>query len=142
MMQVTLTLGQTHRPMPLGKEEEESGSGRILLRVFECLDRAGIRYCVLHGYDGFPQRTGSDVDCIIDSKASSAQIYALLHHDCARINAEIVRCRGYYIVLVGKNADGSPCFLTLDLSAGCELDGVPFYAGTDVLARRRRYREF
>jgi len=127
--------------MPLRKDDE-NGSGQILLRVFECLDRAGIRYCVLHGYDGFPQRTGSDVDCIIDSNTSPEQIYALLHDDRAHINAEIVRCSGYYIVLVGKNADSSPCFLTLDLSADCELDGVPFYAGTEVLASRRRYREF
>src|SRR2546421_471846 len=116
MMQLTSTLEQTDRPMPLRKDDE-SGPGGILLRVFQCLDRAGIRYSVLHGYEGFPQRTGSDVDCIIDSKTPSGQIYALLHHDCARINAEIVRCRGYYIVLVGKNADNSPCFLTLDLSA-------------------------
>ncbi len=140
-MQLTSTLEQTDRPMPLRKDDE-SGPGGILLRVFQCLDRAGIRYCVLHGYESFPQRTGSDVDCIIDSKTPSGQIYALLHHDRARINAEIVRCRGYYIVVVGKNADGSPCFLTLDLNADCELDGVPFYAGTEVLASRRRYREF
>jgi thymidylate kinase len=141
MMQLTSTLEQTDRPMPLGKDEE-SGPGRILLRVFESLDRAGIRYCVLHGYEGFPQRTGSDVDCIIDSEIPPEQIYALLHHDRARINADIVRCRGYYVVLAGKNTDSSPCFLTLDLSADCELDGVPFYAGTEVLASRRRYREF
>src|SRR5436305_4135411 len=141
MMQLTSTLEQTDRPMLLG-EDEESGLGRILLRVFESLDRAGIRYCVLHGYEGFPQRTWSDVDCIIDSKIPPEQIYALLHHDRARINADIVRCRGYYVVLAGKNTDSSPCFLTLDLSADCELDGVPFYAGTEVLASRRRYRQF
>lgn len=140
-MQLTSTLGQPHRPMPLRKDHE-SGPGRILLRVFESLDRAGIRYCVLHGYEGFPQRTGSDVDCIIDSKTPPEQIYALLHRDRARINAEIVRCRGYYIVLVGKNADSSPCFLTLDLSADCELDGVPFHTGIELLASRQRYREF
>src|SRR5438477_11980045 len=119
MMQLTSTLEQTDRPMPLGKDEE-SRPGQILLRVFECLDRAGIRYCVLHGYEGFPQRTGSDIDCIIDTKTPPAEIYALLHHDRARIGAEIVRCRGYYIVLAGKNADGSPCFLTLDLIADRE----------------------
>jgi len=141
MMQITSTLGHTRPPVPLPKDDE-SGPARILLRVFESLDRAGIRYCVLHGYEGFPQRTGSDVDCIIDAKTSPARIYALLHHDRARIGAEIVRCRGYYIVLTGRNADGPPCFLTLDLSADCDVDGVPFYAGTEVLTSRRRYREF
>jgi thymidylate kinase len=141
MMQITSTLGHTHPPAALPKDDE-SGPARILLRVFESLDRAGIRYCVLHGYEGYPQRIGSDVDCLIDSKTPPAQIYALLHHDRAHIGAEIVRCRGYYIVLAGKNADGSLCFLTLDLSVDCELDGMPYYAGTDVLANRQRYREF
>src|SRR5947208_15862411 len=108
MMQLTSTLARTDRPMPLRKDDD--GPARILLGVFECLDRAGVRYCVLHGYEGFPQRTGSDVDCIIDSKTPSAQICALLRQDRARINAEIVRCSGYYIVLASKNADSSPCF--------------------------------
>ena len=66
----------------------------------------------------------------------------VLHHDRGRIGAEIVSCRGYHIVLASKNAECSPSFLTLDLSADCELDGVPFYAGAEILATRRRYREF
>src|SRR5947209_2676882 len=139
-MQLSSTLGQTNAMPP--SKMEESGPGRILLRVFESFDRAGIQYCVLHGYEGFPQRTGSDVDCVIHPEHPPAQIYALLHHDRACIGADIISCRGSYIILAGKNPDGSPCFLSLDLSADCEIDGVAFYAGTEVLAGRRRYREF
>jgi len=35
------------------------------------------------------------------------------------------------VVLAGKNANGSPCFLTLDLSVDCELDDRPFYTASD-----------
>src|SRR5947209_15022557 len=106
MMRLTSTLEKADRPIPFRTDDESGpGPGQTLLRVFQCLDRAGIRYCVLHGYQGFPQRIGSDVDCIIDSKTSPAQICALLHDDRVRIKAEIVRCRGYYIVLAGKNGD-------------------------------------
>ena len=121
---------------------QTGGPGRILSGVFETLDRAGISYCVLHGYENYPQRIKSDVDCVIDPEMTPAQIYALLHRNSARMGAEIVRCRGYYIVLAGKNADGSPCFLTLDLSVDCELNDVAFYAGAQVLESRRRHRQF
>lgn len=45
-------------------------AGRILLRVFEVLDRAGIPYCVLHGYENYPAHIESDVDCIVDRSAT------------------------------------------------------------------------
>jgi thymidylate kinase len=141
-MQVKSTLKLAHPRKRLAEDIAESGPGWILLRVFEALDRAGIRYCMLHGYESYPQRIGSDVDCIIDAKTAPERIYTMLHQNRGRIGAEIVRCRGYHIVLAGKNADGSPVFLTLDLSPDCELDDVRFYAGSEVLACRRRYREF
>src|SRR5205085_3960952 len=138
--QTKSTLEQTLPRMPLAEDINESSPSRVLLRVFETLGRAGIRYCVLHGYEGYPERIGSDVDCIIDANTAPSQIYTLLHQDRERIGAEIVRCSGYHIVLAAKNADGSPSFLALDLNADCEVDGVPFYAGPEVLASRRRYR--
>src|SRR5438067_3714841 len=33
-------------------------------------------------------------------------------------------------------------FLTLDFAADCELDGLAFHAGRDVLATRRRHHQF
>jgi len=136
-------LEQANPPMALAQDVAQTGGpGRILSGVFETLNRAGISYCVLHGYENYPQRIKSDVDCVIDPEMTPGRIYALLHRNSARIGAEVVRCRGYHIVLAGKNADGSPCFLTLDLSVDCELNDLPFYAGTQVLESRRRHRQF
>src|SRR5712691_12957988 len=119
-----------------------NGTGRILLSVFELFDRSGIPYCVLHGYESYPQRVKSDVDCVIDPRVTPAQIFALLHRNSASLGAEVVRCRGYYFVLAGRNNDGSHCFLTLDLGVDCELDGLPFYTASEVLEGRRRHHQF
>ncbi len=122
--------------------EESDVAGRILLSVFELLDRCGIRYCVLHGYEAFPQRVKSDVDCVIDPRVTPGQIFALLHRNKASLGAEVVRHRGYYFVLACRNSDGSHSFLTLDLAIDCQLDGLPFYSGYEVLDGRRRHHRF
>lgn len=54
----------------------------------------------------------------------------------------MVRCQGRYIVLAGKSASGSPCFVTLDLSVDCEVNDLPLQDGQVVLSNRRRHRQF
>jgi thymidylate kinase len=142
-MQKKAALHQAKPPAAPTKDAERCrGPARILLGVFEALDRAGVPYCVLHGYEGYPWRIRSDVDCMISADMRPGQLIALLRENSTRIRAEVVRSRGYYVVLAGKNADGSLCSLTLDLSVDCELDGRPFYAGSEVLGSRRRHNQF
>ncbi len=123
-----------------GDVEQSGGPGRILLRIFEMLEQAGIQYCVLHGYESYPAEIKSDVDCVIDPKITPGQLLALLVRHRGWIGADVVCCRGYYIVLAGRNADGSRCFLTLDMAIDCEIHDLPLYAGQEVLATRRRHR--
>lgn len=139
-MRIALALEQTDPHGPTADERASSGPGQILSRIFALFDSAGVRYCVLHGYQDYPRRIKSDVDCVIDAVVSPRQLLALLRRNSARIGAEVVHCRGYNMVLAGRNPDASPCFLTLDISTECGLDGLTFYAGQDVLASRRRYR--
>jgi thymidylate kinase len=125
--------------------EENRGLGRILSGVFETLDRAGIPYCVLHGYENYPERIKSDVDCMISAKVLPGQLLALLHQNRIRIGADVVHFRhyrGFFIVLAGKNADSSPCFLQLDLRLDDELGDLQFYKGNDVLRSRCRHNQF
>jgi thymidylate kinase len=123
----------------LAADARQSGLGRILLGVFEMLDRAGIPYCVLHGYESYPQLIKSDVDCIISAEFGPDQLLALLHKNSARVGAHVVRRWDHHLTLAGKNSDGSPCFLVLDLS---ELNDRLFYAVSDVLESRRRHHQF
>src|SRR5436190_16907507 len=87
------------------------GAGRILLGVFEALERAGVAYCVLHGYEGYPWRIGTDVDLIVPAALRPRQIVALLRENRDRIGAEVVgagsvRRSGCYVTLAGKEEDG------------------------------------
>jgi len=138
-----MMLRQTRPPAAFAeKHGHSSGPGRILSGVFETLDRASIPYCVTHGYEHYPVHIGSDVDGVIAAEVRPCQLIELLHKNRATIGAEVVQVQGYRLVLAGEGADGSPCFLPLDLSADYEVDDRLFYAGSEVLEARRRYCEF
>lgn len=119
-----------------------SGVGEILLGVFRLLDRAGIAYCVLHGYERFPEGITSDVDCIVDPRHSPSELVALIGREAAGFGAEVLRCSELLIVLGGKERNGDRCFLTLDFATDCQLDAVPFYTGAEVLRTRRPWGAF
>jgi thymidylate kinase len=110
--------------------------------VIEVLEVAGIPYCLLHGYERYPERVESDVDGILHREVRPRQLVALLHAHRGRIGAEVVTWRDYYVVLAGRDADGSPCFLRLDVGVDFELGGRRFYAGGEVLESRWRHRQF
>src|SRR5437868_165012 len=131
--------------MHTDKAGPSSGPGRILLGVFETLDRAGIPYCVLHGYEGYPERIKSDVDGMIATHVRPDQLAALLHQNRSRIGAEVVHFRhyrGFFIVLAGRNVDGSPCFLDLDLRVNYEMGDLQYHTGREVLDSRHRHHGF
>ncbi|HWY88836.1 MAG TPA: hypothetical protein VNX28_19140, partial [Gemmataceae bacterium] len=95
-----------------------------------------------HGYERFPQRITSDVDLMIPGDVRAEQVAALLEENRAAIGGTVVRCLSNYIVLAGRNADGSRCFLDLDLSADCIVANRHFCAGSEILKSRRRHHPF
>jgi len=137
-----LRLHLANASITLKSDVAPSGPGLILMAVLDTLDRAGIPYCLLHGYEDYPAHVNSDVDGLISGRLPPRQLLALLHKNRVRIGADVVRCQGYHLVLAGRRSDGSPCFLDLDLSVDCEFDDRPFYAGHELLASRRQYRQF
>jgi len=138
-----LTLAKSRETYSPAEEapEPRSESGHILLRVFEMLERAGIPYCVLHGYEDFSADIKSDVDCIIGANTPAHDLLVLFHRNRHCIRAEVVRCMGHFFVLAGRNADGSPCFLALDFATDCDVNGLLLYGGGEILATRRRYAQ-
>lgn len=118
-----------------------SDSGQLLLKIFALFDRADFRYCVLHGYEGYPDRINSDVDCIID-RVTPGQILDLLHSHRRELGAEVVQQHDLYFILAGKGANGTAFFLTLDLSRDSAIDDVTFYSGEEILRGRRREGAF
>jgi len=124
---------------------EPQGSGVILSRIFELLDRAGLPYCVLHGYRRFPHVVPSDVDCMMPADVLPGRLAALLQENRGFIGADIVQWvheDTHYFVLAGRNADGSVCFLHLDVCSDYELRNRRFYGGQEVIGSRRRHASF
>src|SRR6185312_3295873 len=97
---------------------------------------------VTHGYEGYPQRIKSDVDCIVSAEVRPRQLAALMHDNRTRIGAEVVRVRGGYFVLAVRDADRPPLFLELDFSANYQLGDLVFVTGELVLDSRRRHQRF
>ncbi|HEX2971130.1 MAG TPA: hypothetical protein VHP11_02285, partial [Tepidisphaeraceae bacterium] len=122
-----------------------AGPGLMLTRIFELLDEAKIPYCVLHGYEAYPHSVRSDVDCLMPKSLLPGRLAKLLHGNRARTGAEIVQwihAETHYVVLAGKNPDGSICFLRLDVANDCEMAGRVFYKGQEVLRTRQRHGTF
>src|SRR5215212_5202110 len=103
----TLNNWTTRQGQPTNQPAEDvrsgDGAGRILLGVLETLEKAGVVYCLLHGYENYPEGIKSDVDCIISGKLQPSELVALLHEHKALIGADVVRWVDYYIVLTGKS---------------------------------------
>jgi hypothetical protein len=120
--------------------------GEVLLRVFEVLDRAGVPYCVMNGYDGYPADLGtSDVDCIVPPAVLPHRLAALLYasrHYIGANPAQWLERVNHFITLAWQGPDRSPCFLDLDVHPGYHHGHYLFYAPDEVLQSRRRYREF
>ena len=118
------------------------GAGSILLGIFAALESANIPYCVSHGYDGYPERVKSDVDIIVSANIGPRQLLALLQENRARMGAEVVRHRGRYFILAGRNSDSTPCFLELDLETNYVLGDRHFLSGNEILESRQRHGQF
>src|SRR4051812_6748311 len=142
MHSICTTRQERWKAVDLDDVEPSDGPGRILLGVLKALEEAGIAYCLLHGYESYPQRIKSDVDCLISRKMRVREIVALLHAQRARIGADVVRWVDYYVVLAGRNADGAVCFLKLDMCLDFEYDDLPFYSGREMLQSRRTHQQF
>lgn len=137
-MQTSLTLKRTIQPAFPAQDCGVSPAGRMLLHVFEALERSGIRYCVLHGYEDFPRHIRSDVDCIVDRGVSENELNALLQESAAHISARVARRTGSYFVLASREPGGSHTFLALDFAADSGVRRSTFHKGEDVLNSRRR----
>ena len=121
------------------------GPSTTLRRVFQTLEQAGIRYCVLHGYDGLPDDVSSDVDCVVSADVLPLRLAAVLRADAANLGAEIVQWfadEAHFIVMAGRDSQGELFFLQLHAHASYDLARRTFYDAEDLLQGRRRHDVF
>jgi thymidylate kinase len=133
---------QPKRFKPRPSSKPPAVSGRILASVFAMLDEADIPYCVTHGYENLPDRIVSDVDCVFPAHVSPEELANLFSQHRGLIGADVVRCLSGHIVLTDQNADGSPCFVDLDVGGAYDLNGRRFYKSDQILNERRQFGQF
>ncbi len=115
---------------------QAQADGPDLGGVFQALDDAGIAYCALHGYENYPQTSGSDIDLLIDRTVTRAQLLRVFRDARERIGGDVVRAYGFHFIVAGAGADGGMRFLDLDMEGSADCDPQ------DILNNRRRLRQF
>lgn len=123
--------------------ERTPPAGLVLLRIFALLDRAGIPYCLLDSYEHLPRQVpAGDMDLVMPAEVLPGRLASLLHANVRRIGAQVIRWRihdSHYITLAGKDKQGVPFFLRLDVHPGYKRDNRLYYSAQEVLSSRRRH---
>jgi thymidylate kinase len=116
----------------------------LLTRVFNVLDREKIAWCVLHGYETWPQQIGSDVDLLVDPRLLPNELAKTLYAHRDEIGAEPVLWLndGAQFIVLCAQGEASPVILQLHISGNYSLAGRTFYEGQELLASRDRRDNF
>ena len=64
-----MTLMETSPPMLEETSTSVDLKAALLARVLELFDRDGLPYCILQGYDNYPERVDGDVDLLVPTEA-------------------------------------------------------------------------
>ena len=123
-------------------ERSSSTPATALAATLRVLEKSDFRYVVLHGYEGFPEISGGDIDICIEGSATDKLILKLLRDNARELGCQVVSCRNGSVLLAGQNEQGHTFFLKLDLEHDYALNGLRFIAGRDILSMRRKYRDF
>jgi len=111
----------------------------LLFRVFELLDRKGVQWCVLHGYQSWPTRIGTDVDLLMPARMLPDELARLLHDNEQDLGAKAVlwlNDGAQLVSLYSKAAGEPPVTLQLHVSPNYSLAGRTFYTAEDILLSR------
>jgi len=119
-----------------------AAKGELLSAVFDVLDRDGLAYCVLHGYEQYPHRVTSDVDILVPREMLPRRLGELLRANEGKLGARVVQWfndRAHFIVLARTGADKSvpPVLLQLHVSTDYDVHNRLVYSGNEILTTRR-----
>ncbi|HWE01399.1 MAG TPA: hypothetical protein VG326_03240 [Tepidisphaeraceae bacterium] len=122
-----------------------SPAGAMLVRVIAVLARAQISCCILHGYETYPHQVNGDVDCLIPAKFLPEKLGKALDDAQDEIGARVVQWftdGSDFIVLAGRDEDGSPLLLQLHVSSHYEMADRVFFDADEILQGARRQGPF
>ena len=122
------------------RQKHASAQGQsVLFKVFEKLEKANIRYCVLHGYEKFPKIVGSDIDCIVAGETSPGELASFFAIACKQEGWFLLKNNGRHIEIGAYEPGGSLQILNFDFETDCSTAGLVSFSGDEALAGRRRH---
>lgn len=131
---------------PTAKESAVSRIRTELLTTFLArMNREEIPYCLLHGYQDYPNLILSDVDFMVRSN-DAARIAPLLVQVAQKCDAQFLQALQHetgacYFVLAKREGEAVG-YLHLDCSTDYRRNGRLWLAAKPVIEHRRRYKTF
>ncbi|MGH2533355.1 MAG: dTMP kinase [Thermomicrobiales bacterium] len=119
----------------------------MLAPLIEAWNAAGIRYCILHGYEGYPERVPSDVDCLMPAAMLPRRLATTFQPNGSSAKSAVVQwlqheATAHYFIVAHKESGRPWSFLPIDASSDYRRNGRVFYRGDEILATRRRSGSF
>jgi thymidylate kinase len=122
---------------------EQCACSELLLRVCARLDRAGIAWCVPHGYAAYPEDVNpNDVDMVVRPEHFGDLPNVLAGVPGARLVQFRVHDGGTSIRydLASHSTGGAPVLLGIDVSSDIRDLGTVLMSAEEFFAERRRFR--
>jgi thymidylate kinase len=120
-------------------------SGPDFLRaLFLLLDEFGLRYCVLHSWEGLPSHLPSDLDLAVhpqDQPKLALLFRQLLERGYQPVQSLNYFAGAYYFVFSWLES-GASKFVAVDIIFEHRRSGLILASGESLVAGRRRYGEF
>jgi hypothetical protein len=141
------------RPATMTSNRRPAADGRIVSRIrtellaafLEQMNAAQIPYCLLSGFQGYPDVIGSDVDFMIRPD-DGERIAPLLLEVARRCGAQLVQAirheTGAWYFVLAKQEGHVVSYLHPDCSTDYRRHGRLWLAAEEVLENRQRYKTF
>lgn len=119
-------------------QAQKPGNGELLRRVLAALDRAQVRWCLLHGHDTMPENIIGDIDLVV-ARDDFSRMFSVLSGvaGAAVAQAYVYEATSICYVLVGSSAHGLTR-VSLDVSFEYRGAGRCFFTAEEILINRRR----
>lgn len=114
----------------------------LFIAAFASLESAGVKTCILHGYEGYPGHIPSDVDFVILPEDLSKIPAIFFKLPCLLVQCLQHESTAYYYVLCSTSSNDVPFFLHPDVSGDYRLSGCVFLTAEEIITSRRRYKSF
>jgi thymidylate kinase len=119
-----------------------SGDPYLFRELVAAFDDHELQYCILAGYDTYPDSIASDVDFMV-LPADAPRIPAILAAVAARSGSRLVQCIAHETTaawfVIARQGQASLSFLHPDLSTDYRRRGRLWLRAQDMVTRRRRH---